>query len=387
LGNRLNTQPAVLTQQIKQEAKRLGFDLVGVTTPHPPPHLDVYRQWLDLGRHGEMAYLAKETAIRRRSNPPEILPECKSILVTGMKYFPSRMSGKTPTPRISSYALGEDYHEVIIPRLEELMHYIHRLAGSSVPYRIYTDTGPLLERELAQRAGFGWIGKNTCLIHPQLGSYFFLGEIMLGLELAIDEPFEKDQCGTCTRCIEACPTRCIMPDRTLDAQKCISYLTIEMKDAIPRNLRPLLGDWIFGCDICQEVCPWNVRFAQTTKEAAFQPDPFLRHPSLSGLLQLTLDEFRIRFGRSPLKRSKWSGILRNAAVVAGNRGEMKIVPFLVSLLMNHPASMVRSHAAWALGRIGGLEARGMLEEAKVVEKDLAVLDEIIDAIQAEGKSS
>jgi len=383
----LNTQEAVLTQQIKQEARRLGFDLVGVTTPYPPPHLDVYRQWLDLGRHGEMHYLAKEPAIRRRSNPLEILPECKSILVTGMNYLPSRSSGKTSTPRISSYALGEDYHDVIIPRLEELMHYIHRLVGFSVPYRIYTDTGPLLERELAQRCGLGWIGKNTCLIHPQMGSFFFLGEIMLGLELAIDTPFGKDPCGTCTRCIDACPAGCILPDRTLDAQRCIAYLTIELKGAIPKNLRPLLGDWIFGCDICQEVCPWNVRFARTTEEVAFQPNPYLLRPSLSGLLELSQDEFRIQFRKSPLKRPKWNGILRNAAVVAGNRGGIEIVPLLANLLMKHPASLVRSHAAWALGKIGGQAARESLEKAKGVEKDHSVIKEIIDAIQAQGKSS
>ncbi len=382
----MSSQNTELTVEIKQEAKRLGFDLIGITSPDPLPHLDIYRKWLDLGRHGEMMYLAKELAIRRRTNPSEILPECKSILVTGMNYLPEIKGGETSIPRISAYALGEDYHDVITKRLKKLMSHIHKLVGFPIPHRIYTDTGPVLERELAQRSGLGWIGKNTCLIHPKKGSYFFLGEILLGLELDTDIPFEKDPCGSCTRCIDACPTGCILPDRTLDARRCISYLTIELKSAIPHDMRPLLGDWIFGCDICQQVCPWNKRFAQTTDEPAFQPSLFLSKRSISILLGLSQTDFHAHFRKSPLKRAKWTGILRNTAITAGNHGGMEVVPLLANLLMDHPNSIVRSHAAWALGRIGGLEARNKLKKAKGTEKEPMVMEEIVNAQQRIGNS-
>jgi epoxyqueuosine reductase len=379
----MNSQKAQLTQQIKQEARRLGFDLVGVTTPVSPPHLDVYRRWLELGRHGEMGYLANETAIRRRSDPLEILPECQSILVTGMNYLPSEVGKKKTSPHIAAYALGEDYHDVMSARLDKLISYIQQLVGA-IPYRIYTDTGPLLEREFAQQSGLGWIGKNTCLIHPKMGSYFFLGEILLGIDLEVDTPFEKDHCGSCTRCIDACPTGCILPDRTLDARRCISYLTIELKTAIPHDLRPLIGDWIFGCDVCQQVCPWNLRFAQTSNEPAFQPNAFLSGRSIPSLLTLSHEDFRTHLRKSPLKRTKWTGILRNTAVVAGNRGGMEVVPLLENLLLDHPNSMVRSHAAWALGRIGGHETRNILEKAKQLEGEPAVMEEITFAIRSIG---
>jgi epoxyqueuosine reductase len=379
----MNSQKAQLTQQIKQEARRLGFDLVGVTTPISPPHLDVYRRWLELGRHGEMGYLASETAIRRRSDPLEILPECQSILVTGMNYLPSEVGKKKTSPHIAAYAFGENYHDVMSARLDKLLSYIQQLVGA-IPYRIYTDTGPLLEREFAQQSGLGWIGKNTCLIHPKMGSYFFLGEILLGLDLEVDTPFEKDHCGSCTRCIDACPTGCILPDRTLDARRCISYLTIELKTAIPHDLRPLIGDWIFGCDVCQQVCPWNLRFAQTSNEPAFQPTAFLSGRSIPSLLTLSHEDFRTHLRKSPLKRTKWTGILRNTAVVAGNRGGMEVVPLLENLLLDHPNSMVRSHAAWALGRIGGHETRNILEKAKQLEGEPAVMEEITFAIRSIG---
>jgi epoxyqueuosine reductase len=382
----LSYQKAELTTEIKNEARRLGFELVGVTTPDPPPHLDVYQKWLDTGRHGEMMYLEKELAVRRRSNPCEILPECKSILVTGMIYLPEATTGAISTPRIAAYALGEDYHDVITMRLKELMSHIHRMIGYSIPHRIYSDTGPLLERELAQRSGLGWIGKNTCLIHPKKGSYFFLGEILLGIELTPDLPFQKDSCGSCTRCIDACPTSCILPDRTLDARRCISYLTIELKSAIPRDLRPFIEGWIFGCDICQQICPWNRRFAQTTNEPAFQPNAFLLQQSLADLLCLSQEEFRIRFRNSPLKRAKWSGIMRNIAIAAGNHGGTEVVPLLADLLMDQPNSMVRSHAAWALGNIGGTAARRVLEKAKEMAKEPDFMEELVNALQMIEKS-
>ena len=377
----MNSQKAQLTQHIKQEARRLGFDRVGITTPSPPPHLDVYRRWVELGRHGEMGYLARESSVNRRAAPLEILPECQSILVTSMNYLPSKMGKKSSSPRIAAYALGEDYHDVISARLNQLVGFIQQWVGP-IPYRIYTDTGPLLERELAQRSGLGWIGKNTCLIHPEMGSYFFLGEILLGIDLEVDAPFEKDHCGSCTRCIDACPTGCILPDRTLDARRCISYLTIELKTAIPRVLRHLIGDWVFGCDVCQQVCPWNVRFARTSNEPAFQPNPYLSEQSIPSLLSLSREDFHTHLRKSPLKRTKWTGILRNTTVVAGNRGGKEVLPHLRDLLMDHPNPMVRSHAAWALGRIGGNETRQLLEKVKELEGEPTVVEEIVFAIQS-----
>ncbi len=261
-----------LTQAVKAEAYRLGFRLVGVTTPDPPPHLAVFENWLSEGKHGEMAYLAEPRSRERRGDPRQILPQCQSILVLGMPYPASLagpVKGKGVVGQMASYAMGMDYHEVIPPRLKALVLFMECQTGKEIPNRWYTDTGPVMERDLAQRAGLGWIGKNTCLIHPAEGSYFFLSEILLGIELVVDAPFLADRCGTCTRCLEACPTGCIMPDRTLDARRCISYLTIELKGSIPPALRPLIGEWAFGCDVCQQVCPWNRRAALRKYDPAF----------------------------------------------------------------------------------------------------------------------
>jgi epoxyqueuosine reductase len=383
----LTIQKADLTQRIKAEAKRLGFDLVGITTPDPPPHTDIYQKWLEAERHGEMGYLETDRALRRRKNPLEILPECKSILVAGMNYLPEGLIQKAFHPRVSAYAQGEDYHDVIVARFQELVDFIQSLVPFSFPHRIYTDTGPILERELGQRAGLGWIGKNTCLIHPQMGSYFFLGEILLALELEFDQPFEKDYCGSCTRCLDACPTECILPDRTLDAPRCISYLTIELKNSIPPALRSSIGDWIFGCDRCQEVCPWNNRFAQPTSQAAFLPNPKITHASLADFLELSEESFRSHFHHSPLKRAKWQGILRNAAINAGNNPNPNHIPLLANLLTKNPHPIVRSHAAWALGQMKEEKCRSILESAKDREENPAVIKEITLAIEVIGEES
>jgi epoxyqueuosine reductase len=366
--------------EIKAEARRLGFDLVGVTSPDPPPHLDVYKRWLQLGRNGEMKYLERVNTVERRSDPRKILPQCRSILVVGINYARDKGVGPEPTLKIASYALGEDYHEVLPSRLQVLCDFIERKTGSTLVHRIYTDTGPILERELAQRAGLGWIGKNTCLINPERGSYFLLGEILIGLELEPDQPFEKDHCGSCTRCIEACPTGCILPDRTLDASKCLSYLTIEQKGVIPQELRSSMGSWIFGCDICQQVCPWNLRFARPTRESSFFPRSFLDHCSLEDFLSLTEESFREKLRGSPLKRPKLSGILRNAAVVAGSNGDTNLVHSLEKLLKGNPQALVRAHAAWALGRIGGERTLSVLGESYTMESDPTVREEIRSAL-------
>jgi epoxyqueuosine reductase len=372
-----------LTDTVKAEAHRLDFDLVGVTSPDPPAHLDVYQNWLDAGRHGAMSYLATERARGRRADPRRILPECESILVLGANYLSEPKSSRDAQSktRVAKYALGEDYHKLFVERLQRLMARLEALAGQSIPHRIYTDTGPLLERELATRAGLGWIGKNTCLIHPKKGSHFLLAEVLLGLPLIPDQPFETDHCGSCTRCIDACPTECILPDRTLDARRCISYLTIETKGAIDPDLRPLIGDWLFGCDICQDVCPWNQRFARRTADPAFQPRPPLDPPNLSSFLELEPESWRQSLRASPLERPRRRGLVRNAAVVAGNQADRNVLPLLVRRLHHDPEPLVRGHAAWALGQIGESEAAAALEKASRSEVDEAVLLEIHRARQ------
>lgn len=341
--------PAELAQTLKEQARQQGFTLAGITSPDPPPHFDTYQNWVQAGRHGDMAYLGDERAIERRADPRRILPECRSILVVGMPYDPPPappLNDPTPRGRVAAYAMGDDYHLVIPPRLERLVAFLEAQVGHPVSHRIYTDTGPVLERDLAQRAGLGWIGKNTCLISPQHGSYFLLGEILLGLDLPFDAPIVSDHCGTCTRCIDACPTGCILPDRTLDARRCISYLTIENKGDIPEDLRPLMGEWVFGCDICQMVCPWNKRFARQITDSAFAPREGLPFPSIEEDLQLSPQEFNRKFKDSPLKRAKRRGYQRSLAVAAGNSGKRKLLPMLEKT-KGHDEPLVARHAEWA----------------------------------------
>ncbi len=365
---------ASLAEYLKVEAAQLGFQLAGITTPDPPPHLEVYQRWLDQGRHGSMAYLETERAQQRRADPRAILPECRSILVVGANYLP-RERGTTDVAR---YALGDDYHDVLVSRLRRLVEQLEERVGSEVPHRIYTDTGPILERELAQRAGLGWIGKNTCLIHPEHGSYFLLAEVLLGIELPPDTPVTTDHCGSCTLCIEACPTECILPDRTIDANRCISYLTIENRGPIPEALRPQVGEWVFGCDVCQEVCPWNQRFAEPTDDPAFQPRKFLAQAAPSDFLELSVASYREKLRGSPLKRAKRDGLLRNAAVAAANRGRKEAVQQLSNVLRDESAPHGRSHAVWALARLGAREA---LVAARRSIRDPALLTEIETALE------
>jgi epoxyqueuosine reductase len=251
--------------------------------------------------------------------------------------------------RMAAYAWGADYHDVLPRRMEELVHFIEAQVGRKIPHRLYTDTGPILERDLAQRAGLGWIGKNTCLINPRAGSYFLLSEILLGIELEPDTPFTTDQCGTCRRCVDACPTLCIQPDRTLDARRCVSYLTIELKDDIPPGLRGELGDWLFGCDICQMVCPWN-RFAAERGDDAFSARPGSRMPVLAEALAMTDGDFGRRFRDSPVRRAKRRGYLRNVAVALGNQAGDDALPALWRAA-EAEETMVRTHAAWAIEQI------------------------------------
>ncbi len=335
------TMPKDLKEKIKAKSKQLGFTLAGVASCEPPAHYNIFEEWLGQNKHGTMNYLAEERSRTRRTDPKQILPECKSILVLAIPY--SAVSGQRSAVSIASYALGEDYHDVIPARLKLIVEFIEEQLGHSIPNRYYTDTGPILERELAQRAGLGWIGKNSMLINPAVGSTFFLAEILLGIELEPDDTLVTDHCGTCTRCITACPTQCILPNRTIDARRCISYLTIELKEDIPEDLRPLMQDWIFGCDVCQQVCPWN-RFSSQADSAFETKIPL---PVLTSDLTLTSVEFNQRFKGSPIKRAKRRGYLRNLAVAVGNTGSEKDIPILEQAMQDEEP-MIREHAKWAL---------------------------------------
>jgi epoxyqueuosine reductase len=370
-----------LAQAIKEQAYRLGFSLVGVTNCDPLPHANVFDTWLEQGRHGEMGYLNTSRSRLCRAHPDRVLPECRSVLVLGVRYpapSPLNTNGKgdlRPRGKIAAYACGVDYHDILPTRLRSMVHFIESQVGHSVPNRWYTDTGPLLERELAQRAGLGWIGKNTCLINPEKGSYFLLAEILLGIEFNTDPPFSADRCGRCSRCIDACPTGCILPDRTLDARRCISYLTIELKGSIPIEYRSLMNGWVFGCDVCQQVCPWN-RFADSKFDPAFDHPLTRPYPDLLDEMALPTGDFNQKYRRSPLKRAKHRGYLRNVAVALGNLRNPEAVITLTQALLFDQERLVRAHAAWALGQISSESARQALERAANDEYDPMVKSEI-----------
>lgn len=389
-----------LTQAIKAEALRLGFHFIGITAPDPPAHFAAFERWLDTGRQGALGYLETERSRQRRADPRLILPECRSVVVLGSRYE----APQDPDPpgarqdfigRVAAYAWGADYHEVLPARLQALVAFIEDQVGRPVPNRWYTDTGPVLERDLAQRAGLGWIGKNTCLINPEQGSYFLLSEILVGVELEANLPFLPDRCGSCTRCLEACPTTCILPDRTIDARRCISYLTIELKGPIPTGLRPQVGEWVFGCDVCQRVCPWNRRFSGLPGDPAFAPRPETPLPDLVRELSLTPQEFNRKFKGSPVKRAKRRGYLRNVATALGNAlreaseeqasAAKRAAAALRQTMREDPEPLVRAHAAWALGQALAqpflqAAARLALAEAMDTETDPDVLVEIQAAL-------
>lgn len=365
-----------LKDLIKSEARRLGFQLFGVTTPKPPLHLEVYEGWLEAGHQAGMGWMGTERNRQRRADPKLILPECQSILVLGIAYPPSYpVQLSLGEGSAASYARGDDYHYVLPDRLKTIVEFIEKQVGHTIPNRWYTDTGPILERELAQRAGLGWIGKNTCLINPDSGSYFLLAEILMEIKLPPDEAITSDHCGSCTRCIEACPTSCILPNRTIDANRCLSYLTIEEKGPIPLDLRPQIGNWVFGCDVCQQVCPWNLRFAASSSEERFAVKPERAQTILKDELALTPQEFNRKFKGSPIQRTKRRGYLRNVAIALGNIGDADSVPALIQALSDSEP-LVRGHAAWALGQIGESSAQKRLEETQRIETDLFVLEEI-----------
>ncbi len=358
---------------IKQKALELGFDRVGIAPAEPPPHTSFLDQWLSSGFAGKMEYM--ERYREKRKDPREILPNARSVICVLLNYY----TGSPPPPvkepygRVARYAWGEDYHEVMKEKLWKLVKSVEAITQG----RVYVDTGPVLERDLASRAGLGWIGKHTNLIHRDLGSWVFLGEIITDAELEYDEPV-KERCGRCSRCIPACPTGAIVAPYKLDARRCISYLTIELRGSIPKELRPLIGNWVFGCDLCQEVCPWNRR-AKVTQEDRFQPARGVPFPNLVALLNISEEEFRQLFRNSPIKRAKRQGIRRNAAVALGNLKDPRAIPALAQALKDHDP-VVRESSAWALGQIGTEEAWRVLEAYLPQEEDPQVRSSMEEAL-------
>jgi epoxyqueuosine reductase len=373
--------PDSFKDMVRRRSVELGFSLCGFTTPDPPAHLTVYQSWLESGRQGQMSYLGGSRAQEARARPEMLLSGCRSVLVLAAPYpGPSSPPSSPLAGRVASYAQGDDYHDVLPPRLRALGEFIEQQVGRRIRFRACTDTSPLLERELAQRAGLGWIGKNTLLIHPRYGSYCFLAELLTDLPLPPDPPFVADRCGRCTRCLRACPTQCILTDRTLDARRCLSYLTIEQRGPLPPELRRSLGNWVFGCDLCQQVCPWNRRAKPPPADAHFQPRTHFPLGDLSRELNLDRRQAVERLRGSALRRARLEGYRRNACVALGNTRWPAAVPALVKAL-HDPLSLLRQHAAWALGQIGSAEAKAALTQALSEEGDPACQQEITDALE------
>ena len=338
-----------LTASIRDWAAQLGFQQVGISDidlSEDAVRLDAY---LAAGYHGEMAYMASHGSMRSR--PDELLPGTIRVISVRMDYLPegTQMAQVLAQPEqayISRYALGRDYHKLIRKRLQQLADKITQTIGP-FGHRAFVDSAPLLEKPLARKAGLGWMGKNTLILNRQAGSWFFLGELLIDVPLPVDTPNDRDHCGKCTACLEVCPTQAFVGERILDARRCISYLTIELKEAIPEELRPLIGNRVFGCDDCQLVCPWN-RFSKASQEDDFQPRHRLDNSSLAQLFMWTEEQFLTRTQGSPIRRTGYEGWLRNLAVGLGNAP--RTIPLLVALKarLDYPSELVREHVRWAL---------------------------------------
>ena len=331
---------------IKEKAYELGFELAGIAPIAPSAEADFYPDWLERGFAGNMKYLERQAPSKMDSR--SLLPGARSVIVCAMNYQTDRELTEFDPDRawVSRYAWGEDYHAVLGARLEKLADWLRQAAGAGV--RVYVDTGPLLERVHAKYAGVGWFGKNTCIIDEKTGSWLFLGCILTDLEADYDFP-APDRCGSCTRCIDACPTDAIREPYVLDSNRCISYLTIELRGAIPESLREGVGHHLFGCDICQDVCPWNRR-APISTEPGFEAREALFRPELEQLLELDEEGWRALISRTAMKRAKVRGLLRNLMVVVGNSGLSRLRNKVLKFL-DHPDRDVRSHARWALSRL------------------------------------
>ena len=370
-----------LKQRLVSFAREIGFDSCRIAACGSAPHAEAFRNWLNEGGHGEMGYM--ERGEEKRCEPRKVLPDARSIVVLAKNYFQGdAVHGNTATSktgRIARYAWGDDYHDLIETKLDKIDEFLREFGGQQ---KCYVDTGPVLERDHAAEAGIGWHGKSTMLIDERLGTWFFLAEVLTTLELPPDE-LVPDRCGTCERCIKACPTGAITAPHRLDARRCISYLTIELKGSIPLELRPLIGNRIFGCDDCLDACPWN-RFAQVSREAAFSARPSTVGMPLRDYLSLSDDEFRVLFRNSPIKRIKRRGFLRNVCIALGNVGDLSDLAALERATADSER-LIAEHAKWAIHQIRsrhGISAshwgqdhsgRSQLIESKAVRRRIVEL--------------
>ncbi len=351
---------STIKQSIKAEARRLGFTHSGVAAATPPPYFETYQSWIDQGYHAEMTYLSRPDAVEKRQDPRLILQDCQSVICLAAPYDPPTADAAPLSEnhgRIAAYARMQDYHTILQPRLKALEKHIVSISDESILTKSYVDTGPVMEKAYALQAGIGSIGKNGCLIIPQWGSFFFLSVILTNLKLTPDVPISQDMCKSCSRCIDSCPTHCILLNRTIDANRCISYLTIENKNPIPHEQREAIGNWLFGCDVCQTVCPHNQNVINQKKQVRS-----IANPTLPGAMPLfpffDLSEytFRNQFKKTALYRSKREGIMRNAAIVIGNQKNPEALPILRKAKNKIKSQMVAEAIAWAISQITGLDA-------------------------------
>jgi epoxyqueuosine reductase len=308
--------PTEAAARVKRRALELGFDSVGIADLRPTPHASALVKWLSEGMAGTMEYMGRQAD--RRTHPARIVPDASSAIVVTRNYFNSDPPKAPNTGRIAKYARGPDYHESLKKPLTDLCKYVKSIGPEDTIAKCYVDAGPVPERELAQRAGLGWIGKNTMLIDERRGSFFFLASVFTGLDLAVDEPYRADRCGSCTRCLDACPTTAFPRERVLDSRRCISYLTIEHKGGIDPQLRAKMGDWVFGCDVCQNVCPWNLKFASIVSDPVLGLESVRAYEDLDCLIHIKDEQFAERFGWTPLDRPGVVGMRRNARIAATN---------------------------------------------------------------------
>ena len=351
-NNNFMSQQESLVKSIKAEASSLGFASIGISSAHPVPHTQAYLEWVNTGYHADMEYLNRDDTLAKRLDPHLILENCQSIISLAVPYQrPQTDLSETPDGkgRIAAYAVTHDYHDVLWDKLSQFEEFLVDLLGSEANFKSYVDTGPILERSYSSQAGIGIAGKNTCLLIKGFGSYFFLAEILTDVSLPVDEPYTRDLCGSCRRCIDSCPTGCILPGRQIDAGRCISYLTIENKGIIADNLKPQIGNWFFGCDVCQIVCPHN---AWTPEQRLPIGEPILPELfDLAGLFSLSKQEFDQQFKPTALSRAKRHGLLRNAAIVLGNQKAIKAKPVLIQALKRQTDPIILDACQYALAEI------------------------------------
>jgi len=370
----LQPNTTTLEDQVKECAYSIGFDIVGITGPEPfVSDEKAALKRIDDGHMNGYTWYTKER-VRKMNRPKLLLDGARSVISLATSYLTTDSDISTPKiGRVARYAWGDDYHKVLKSKLKEFCVKLEIITGEKVNSRIFVDDGPMNDRAAARRSGVGWFGKNTNILTPTHGSWVFLAQVITDLNLKPDDPLKKT-CGNCVNCIDDCPTGAIVAPYVIDNEKCISYLTIELRGVVPRKLRPLVGDWIFGCDICQDVCPVN-RKASKSNQLSFKQRPGFSTPDLVEILNMDQTQFSKKYKDSAIKRTKLLGLKRNACIALGNNGDIASIPALSNALKTEE-SLIRIHAAWALGRIGGEKAIAILENALASEKDMETIDEI-----------